>query len=198
MSTVTASSNYHMTVRFEARRDHLMSHLRLGQAPPTPHTHDPMPLRLEGTHPPPTRTTQARRHHPHRPRNQQRFRGYGVETSDGGRQMTRSHTDPPPIVRTSRKSRVRGSTAERGYGTRHQKMRRAWAAAVAAGGVRCARGADCSRADGDLGGMILPGEPWDLGHSDLDRSVYTGPEHRSCNRATSGRGAKRKRWSRPW
>ena len=61
---------------------------------------------------------------------------------------------------------------QRGYGARHKKLRESWAPRVAAGGVSCAR----------CGGLIRPGEPWDLGHSDVDRSVWTGPEHRSCNR----------------
>src|SRR5262245_25661856 len=51
---------------------------------------------------------------------------------------------------------------------------------VLAGGVRCAR----------CGEEIRPGEPWDLGHRDGSKVEYTGPEHRRCNRATSGR--------RPW
>ena len=39
---------------------------------------------------------------------------------------------------------------------------------------------------------------WDLGHDDRDPS-WTRPEHRSCNRATSGRRrAMPLRWSRRW
>jgi hypothetical protein len=75
-------------------------------------------------------------------------------------------------------------TSDRGYGNTHQQLRKGWAAKVRLGGVLCAR---CER-------PIMPGEPWDLGHDDHDRSVYTGPEHRACNRATSSR----RRFSRRW
>jgi hypothetical protein len=80
---------------------------------------------------------------------------------------------------------MRGSTQARGYGTGHQKMRAALKSTVEAGGVLCVR---CRE-------PIVPGEPWDLGHVDGDRSRYSGPEHRRCNRATAGR---RKRGSRVW
>ena len=77
-----------------------------------------------------------------------------------------------------------GRTSERGYGHSHQRLRSVWAKRVALGGVCCSR---CGR-------QILPGRLWDLGHDDYDRSRYTGPEHRKCNRATT----KRKIYSRKW
>lgn len=65
----------------------------------------------------------------------------------------------------------------RGYGPTHRKARAQVAAIVLAGGVKCAR----------CGELIRPGEPWDLGHVDGDKSRYSGPEHRRCNRSTSPR-----------
>ena len=79
----------------------------------------------------------------------------------------------------------RKSTTDRGYGHRHQLARKALNQAVLSGGVLCAR----------CGEPIEANEPWDLGHDDNDRSRYTGPEHRRCNRATAGR---RRKTSRPW
>lgn len=70
---------------------------------------------------------------------------------------------------------ARPSSAKRGYGRAHQELRKTWALKVDAGGVLCAR----------CGDPIEPGSDWDLGHVDGDRSRYSGPEHSSCNRATS-------------
>jgi hypothetical protein len=55
---------------------------------------------------------------------------------------------------------------------------------VAAGIVRCSR----------CGELIEVGAAWDLGHVDDDRSRYSGPEHRACNRATNGVRVKSQRW----
>jgi hypothetical protein len=74
----------------------------------------------------------------------------------------------------------------RRYDASHFRLRRQLSPLVAAGGVRCAR----------CGFLIQPGEPWDLGHVDGDRSRYAGPEHRACNRATNGRQTLRR--SRQW
>jgi hypothetical protein len=75
-------------------------------------------------------------------------------------------------------------TMKRGYGPKHQRLRARVALIVNAGQAYCAR---CHK-------PILPGEPWDLGHDDVDRTKYLGPEHRRCNRATS----RHRRQSREW
>jgi hypothetical protein len=73
-----------------------------------------------------------------------------------------------------------GTTVQRGYGVEHQQERQRWRPLVEAGHVACWR----------CGWYIHPAEPWDLGHDDDDRSMYRGPEHRSCNRRA---GAERNR-----
>ena len=61
------------------------------------------------------------------------------------------------------------------YGSRHKSLRKRYAPLVAAGAAICAR---CRK-------PIRPGEPWDLGHADGGGvGDYSGPEHRSCSRAT--------------
>lgn len=74
------------------------------------------------------------------------------------------------------------------YGRAHQELRARWQSVVDAGHGVCVR---CGR-------PIMPGEPWDLGHDDLDSSKYAGPEHRAHNRATNGRAAAPARHSRDW
>jgi hypothetical protein len=61
------------------------------------------------------------------------------------------------------------STTERGYGYRHQMLRRAL--------LPFAYGRSCPK----CGELMLPGQKLDLGHND-DRTAYTGMEHATCNR----------------
>ncbi|AYR00965.1 HNH endonuclease [Arthrobacter phage Hestia] len=76
--------------------------------------------------------------------------------------------------------RARGNANQRGYGARHQQLRREWTPKVNAGQVDCWR----------CGHLIQPGTAWDLGHDDSDRTKYRGPEHANqCNRAAAGKSA---------
>lgn len=75
----------------------------------------------------------------------------------------------------------RGTSTQRGYGTEHRNLRETLRPQVEAGTVRCWR----------CGLPISPGQRWDLGHDDIDRSRYRGPEHTACNRATAGRRSTR-------
>lgn len=77
------------------------------------------------------------------------------------------------------------------YGGTHKRLRRVWAERIRLGGVLCAR---C----GELIPEDSPAEAWDLGHDDFDETRYSGPEHRRCNRATSGRRSGPRRHSRAW
>lgn len=77
------------------------------------------------------------------------------------------------------------SQEQRGYGQKHVSLRQSWQQFFARGGVViCSR---CRR-------PILPGMKWDLGHDDHDRSKWTGPEHRKCNRATTKAPLYSRRW----
>jgi hypothetical protein len=76
-------------------------------------------------------------------------------------------------------AKERAVTGRSRYGALHQRIRKQLAAAVATGAVRCAR---CRE-------PIEPGQSWDLGHVDGNGTLYGGPEHSRCNRATSAHRA---------
>lgn len=80
-----------------------------------------------------------------------------------------------PIIRASRQAR--------GYNAAYDRERQRWARRVARGGVHC-HAPVCLEASGRL---ILPHQPWDLGHDD-ERAVR-GPEHARCNRSAGGKSA---------
>jgi hypothetical protein len=75
---------------------------------------------------------------------------------------------------------VKLGARDRGYTTAHDRERARWVPKVDAGLVDCAR---CHE-------HIEPGRPWDLGHND-ERTEWTGPEHRVCNRRAGGRNGAR-------
>lgn len=62
------------------------------------------------------------------------------------------------------------------YGWAHQQARAEWAPVVALGRTICSR----FKQDPQCPGVIEPGAPWDLDHTD-DRTGYRGPAHESCN-----------------
>ncbi len=69
-----------------------------------------------------------------------------------------------------------GTTTQRGYGSAHAALREQWQPEVKAGRAFC-QAATCVEPTR----WIRPGSAWDLGHTP-DRTSYTGPEHRKCNR----------------
>lgn len=75
--------------------------------------------------------------------------------------------------------------AQRGYDYNHKKLRRQLEPDVNAGRAKCWRCVANGITDGTE--QIKPGQPWDLGHDDNDRTKYRGPEHQHCNRATATR-----------
>jgi uncharacterized C2H2 Zn-finger protein len=80
------------------------------------------------------------------------------------------------VVADRQRDAQRGSTAQRGYGSAHQRKRAELVAAFVPG-QPCAR---CGR-------PIARAEDADLGHTD-DRSGYRGLEHAAeCNRAAGGK-----------
>lgn len=78
---------------------------------------------------------------------------------------------------------ARGSRQQRGYDAAYDRARQRWAPHVAACTVHCH--ADlCIEPSGRL---ILPHQPWDLGHDEQRR--IRGPEHARCNRSAGGKAA---------
>lgn len=80
-----------------------------------------------------------------------------------------------------RRDKARGTRQERGYDAVHDQLKADYQRRMNAG-ERFA----CWR----CGGPIDPAS-WHLGHDDLDRRIYRGPEHPSCNLPTAGRRSRR-------
>jgi hypothetical protein len=77
----------------------------------------------------------------------------------------------------------RGTRQQRGYNAEHDRLRAQWKPKVEAGQVDC-HARVCLMPIR----RILIGARWDMGHTD-DRTTWTGPEHRRCNRAAGGKAA---------
>ena len=92
--------------------------------------------------------------------------------------------DCPTIIPTGnrcptcarRNDKARGTRQQRGYDATHDRLRRHYTNRMNTGETFT-----CWRCGDPITG------PFDLGHDDHDRSIYRGPEHPACNRATNGR-----------
>ena len=113
--------------------------------------------------------------------------------------MTAQSASPP-------QRQKRSSTSERGYGSEHQKLRRRWEPSVDRGRVACFRCGELIAAKGfPCVRCLRKGKSFaaavrcrfDLGHNDVNRSQWTGPEHTCCNRATSAHKAGRRHFGLP-
>lgn len=84
------------------------------------------------------------------------------------------------------------TTAERGYGRKHQ-LARAWYAefVVDVGEGYCTE-LVCLEADDGGSRWIEPGIEWDLAHDRRNPGAYLGPAHTSCNRSEGARWRNRK------
>jgi hypothetical protein len=75
----------------------------------------------------------------------------------------------------------RSITTARGYGNRHQQLRKKLASEVAAGQAICCR----------CGERILPGQRWALDHADIPGAhqlgAYLGVSHAWCNQLARNR-----------
>lgn len=85
-------------------------------------------------------------------------------------------TGGPCVTHQREADRRRGSRQQRGYDRAHERERERWRPRVERGEVDCAAPTCVMPIR-----RILPGQPWDLGHTD-DRSTWRGPEHAACNR----------------
>jgi hypothetical protein len=78
---------------------------------------------------------------------------------------------------------ARGTRQQRGYTAEHDRLRARWKPKVDRCTVHCH-----ARVCVEPARLILPGQAWDLGHTE-DRTAWTGPEHATCNRSAGGRAA---------
>jgi hypothetical protein len=77
-----------------------------------------------------------------------------------------------------------GRTTALGYGHAHQQERKRLEPIVAKGQTVCTRHGHPQFPD--CPGIITAADVWELGHDDEDKTRYTGPEHRRCNRRAGG------------
>ena len=193
-----------------AQRAHCLQSRPTRRPPHGPHQHQTPPPRGRPSTPQ-TRTTRTTTPHPETPARPTRRRRTRTRPHRQTRsRMTRGTTPSSPSVtrrgsaflspsaleRRRARERVREQTrpskVKRGYGVEHQRLRRVWKPRVATGTVRCWR----------CGFLIAKDAKWHLGHDDVDRSRYRGPEHVRCNAGAPRRRLKLarlvKRASRSW